>query len=229
MTITDIYKKSGTIGEKLKFKNKYTWAGFYRIIDVRLFGLNDTFKHQTPLNDFVRRNGSILIFPNIVEGKMVSAIVRSMENDAFLKFSNADLPYGIGKLRKDFKYGDPLFLVEGIGDWAGVKLLGSEIDVVAMQTSEVPRDQYEIYSSITNNIVLIPDNDKAGRIGVAHMKSRFSKLGVTVSVIDQYSGLKDTGDILERTMMVDKTKSWAMKEELRLITKYYRNRINLYR
>lgn len=225
----EVYKQSKSIGEKHKFLNKYTWAGAYRLIDVRMFTLNDTFMKQTPLNDFVRRNGSILIFANKVQGEVASFTVQAIDSKKILKSKRANLPYGIGHIREDFKYGDPLFVVEGIADWAGVKLIDKNIDVVAMETSEVAKDMYEVYASITNNIVLIPDNDEFGRRTVKRMKFRFRELGVSVSVIDQYDELKDTGDILERTMMVDKTKSWALKEELRVITKYYRSRINMYR
>ncbi len=229
MNIESVYKKSQTIGEKNKFKNKYTWAGFHRILDVRLFSLNDTFAKETKLNDFVRRNGSILIFPNKVQGKYTDFLVRSTDNNKMLREKLVDLPYGVKYLRENFKYGDPLFVVEGIGDWVGVKLLDKTIDVVAMQTNGISNNMYEIYASITNNIILIPDNDERGRENIKRAKYRFSELGVTVGVIDQYGDLKDTGEILERAMLCEKTNSTALKRELNLISKYYKAKINQFR
>jgi len=229
MDIANAYKKSQTIGEKSKFKNKYTWAGFHRIVDVRLFSLNDTFSKETDLNDFIRRNGSALIFPNKVLGKYTDFLVRSVENNKILREKLTDLPYGIGYLREDFKYGDPLFIVEGIGDWVGVKLLDKTIDVVAMQTNEISKDMYETYSSITNHVVIIPDNDERGLNSLKRMKYRFREHGVTVDSIYQYGDLKDTGEILERAMLCEKTNSTALKRELNLISKYYKAKINQFR
>jgi len=229
MTTKELYQKASEITTSLKFKNKYTWAAFHKLINARVFTLNEAFKNQTPLNDFVKSNGSIMIFPTIVNGKMTGSIIRSIENGAILKYKSVNMPYGIGKLRKDFKYGDPIFIVEGIADYAAIKLLGKDIDVVAMQTVEISHALYELYSSVTNNIILIPDNDERGQIAVKRMKYKLKGLGVNVNVINQYGMMKDTGELLELAMMVDRTDSSSLKEELALIASYYRHQINLYR
>ena len=231
MNIKEMYEASRPVQISKKKTNKYIWAVCNNIIKAKYFDINDTFRVQTPLNDFVRHNGAVLLVPNIINKTMVGLNIRSLENGRILKFDNISLPYGIGSLRKDFKYGDPIFVVEGLGDYAAIKLINKDIDVLTMQTNEISRNDYSTYTSLTNNIVLIPDADERGRSSAKRMKYRFRELGVTVNVINQYGDFKDTGDLLELVMQVDKFKGMRkyLQEELRIATQYYKLMINRYR
>lgn len=229
MTLEDMYNLAKDINKDQQLINKYLWAGYNKLLDVRYFDVNDTFTVQTPINDYVKKYGSIMIFPNIVNGKIVDLSIRTVEQKKVLTYKIVDLPFGVGTLRDDFKYGDPLFLVEGVGDYCALKFIDKNIDVVAMMGNSVAKDMYETYASITNNIILLADNDESGRQTINSIEKRFRKLSVNVEVIPQFDTMKDTGDILDNIVEYQKTKSQDLKEYIALAVKYYQSQINLHK
>lgn len=222
MNLLELYNKAHDIPEALKNKTKYTFMAFHKIIPARYLDINDTLTEDLPISGYINNHISVLLMPNIVNGTIVDIFVKPMvSKGAPLRLVESPLPYGIGNLRKDFKYGDPLILVEGIGDYGALKFIDRNIDVVAMGTNDIPAAMYKVYASITNNIIIIPDADAAGYSQVKKVTSTLKKYDVNVSLLKQYSTLKDTGEILDR--IVDNSVS---NELLLLIADYYRSQIS---
>lgn len=229
MTLKELYNSAHEIPETLKYYNKYTWLGFNNIIDLRYLDVNDTFSRKTPIDGYIKRYGRVLLMPNIVDNEIVDMSVRPIDTkESMLYLGLAGIPYGIGKLNADFKYGDYIYLIEGIGDYGALKLIDQNINVLAIRSNGIPKDQYEIYASLTNKIIIIPDNDKAGKSQISFTKKVFSGLGVDVFVIDQFGLLKDSGDLVDIVMNFEKTKDSNTLENILLISEYFKRSFEVY-
>jgi len=226
MSIEELYKLGHLIPESLKNKNKYTWLAYNNLIEIKYLDVNDIFKHKTPINNFVVEHGSVLLIPNIINGKLADLTIKALNSKHILKFNNVNLPYNIGNL-ENFRYGDPLIIVEGIADVGGFKLIDPKIPVVALRTNSISKDAYKVYESITNNIILLLDNDKAGNTQIAKLQLKLKEIGIHSTVVNQYNTIKDTGDIADLFMQYEKTKDKAILSELNNINIYYKAQINL--
>lgn len=226
MTIHEVYNMAKDIPEYLKDYNKYTWMGYHKIIKVKYIDVNDVIKHKTPLNNFITEHGAALLFPNIINDHIVDISVKALNSKSILNFKVKSFPYNIGQLN-NFKYGDALFVVEGIADVAGLKLIDPTIPIVALKTNDINKESYEIYKNITNKIVLILDNDKAGQMQITKIRLKLKELGIQTFVIDQFATLKDTGDIVDLIMSYNKTKDTSLLSLLNNINLYYKSQIKL--
>ena len=226
MTLTELYNIGKKIPEYLKYENKYTWLGFKKIIDIRYLDVNDIFNIKTPVNNFINQYGEVLLIPNIINGKVVDLLIKSLKTNQMLNYKEINLPYNIGQLN-NFKYGDYLFIVEGPADVAGLKLIDPSLPVVALKTNDINKESYQIYESLTNNIVLILDNDKAGKKQLLNIRLKLKDLGISTYVIPQYGKLKDTGDIVELAMLYEKNANSEILIELGNINLYYKSQIKL--
>lgn len=222
MTIKELYKIAVDIPEDLKFHNKYTWLIYNKVIKGKFLDINSIFTNKTPIDDYLKKFNSVLLFPNFVNGWMVDLIVKPLDSkDSVLTFDFKHLPYGIGEFRNDFKFGDPIFLVEGIADWAALKLIKHDLDVVAIRSNSIPKDSYSLYASLTNKIILILDSDEPGKSQVNAIKKRFSSHGVDVYVIDQFGSMKDTGEFVDLIIKFERTKDLNIKEDINIIKNYF--------
>lgn len=221
MTIKELYDSAHELTKSMSNKNKYTYLAFHKVIEAKYLDVNDTITGDLPISGYINKYMTVLLIPNRVNDVIVDIFVRPLEGKGNpLKLVESSLPYGIGKLQKDFKYGDFIVLVEGIGDYGALKFIDPTINVLAVGTNGVTADLYPIIASLTSNVILIPDNDKAGRSQVRTVINKFKSLGVSVSVIKQYSNFKDTGELLD--ILVEQQTS---KELLMLIADYYKTQI----
>lgn len=226
MTLNELYELAKEIPEYLKYENKYAWLGYNNIIDVRYLDVDDILRVKTPINNFINEHGSVLLLPNIVNGHVIDLLVRALDSPQMINYREVNLPYNIGNL-KDFKYGDPLFIVEGPADVAGLKLVDGNIAVVALKTNDINKDAYQVYKSLTNKIVLVLDSDKAGQLQLVKMRLNLKELGISTYTINQFGYLKDTGEIAEITMSYEKSKNTELLIELNNINLYYKAQIKL--
>lgn len=226
MNIEELYSLGRLVPDSLKYKNKYTWLAHSNILEMRYLDVNDIMRRSTPINGFVSEHGSVLMIPNMVNKKMADLTVKALNSKSILRYKNVKLPYGVGQL-KDFKYGDPLILVEGIADLAGLKLVNKDLNVVALRTNSISQDMYQVYKTLTNHIVLLLDNDKAGQRQVNKTKFNLAREGIQATVIEQHADIKDTGEIVELFMRYDKTRSSDVLLQLQNLNVYYKAQISL--
>jgi len=226
MNIEELYSLGRRVPDSMKYKNKYTWLAHSGILEMRYLDVNDIMRRNTPINGFITENNAVLLIPNIVNGKLVDLMIKAIDSKRMLKYKNINLPYGVGKL-KNFTYGSPLILVEGIADLAGLKLIDKDLNVVALRTNTISQDMYKFYASLTNNVILLLDSDAAGQNQISKIKFNLSREGVQTNSINQHANVKDTGDIAELFMKYDKTKSSNILSELKNLNIYYKAQLSL--
>lgn len=228
MDLVGLYNNAHNITKEMSHRNKYTFLAYLNILKGRYLDINDVLTNDLDLGRYIERHGEIMLFPNYVNGKMVDIFIRPIDNlSTPLTYKLKDLPYGIGNLTSNFKYGDTIFVVEGIADYGALKLIDKDINVIALRTNGFPKSMYGLLASITNNIVMIPDSDEAGHVNIKKATRRFKELGVTFSYFEQYYKYKDTGDFATDVLEYTKTKSIELKEDIELASKYYINNIIL--
>lgn len=226
MKLEEIYDLGQDIPDFLKNHNKYTWLAYHKLLSLRYIDINDILNKKTPINSFVMQHGAALLIPNIVHNKIVDMTIKALNSGATIKYKNISLPYNIGNF-KDFKYGDPIYVVEGVADVAGLKLVEPNINVIALQTNTISNEMLSIYKALTNNIVLLLDNDKAGQVQYGKLKRKLNELGINTFFFKQFGSFKDTGEIVDLVMSYKKTGSEHLLTELNNVNLYYKSQIKL--
>lgn len=222
MTLEQLYQLARPIPEVFEMTNKYTFIGVNNILEVKYMDLNDILKHTTPINNYIREAGQVLLLPNKIEDKIINLFVLPFnKNITPLKLGSNSFPYNLGNLSKDFKYGDAIILVEGVADLAGLKLLDPTLNIVAMQSVSLPTTYHPLIEALTNKIILLNDSDNAGKAARRNTYKLFSSYGISVKIVEQYGSFKDTGEIVDKLMEYKKTHSSTIKEELEVIRLYY--------
>lgn len=226
MTLDQIYELGQNIPEFLKDHNKYTWLAYNNILPMHYIDINDILGKKTPLNTFVMQHGAALLIPNIVQNKIVDMTVKALNSSSTIKYKNTSLPYNVGNF-KNFKFGDPVYVVEGVADVAGLKLIDPTLNIVALQTNTIPHDTLQIYQALTNNVVLLLDNDKAGQVQYGKLKRKLGDLGINTFFFKQFGTFKDTGEVVDLVMSYKKTGASHLLVELNNVNLYYKSQIKL--
>lgn len=229
MDLDKLYDAAHEIIEKDKLLNKYTFLAYNNIIEAKYLSVNDLINLDTRLSSYIAEHSKVLLFPSFIGDSINSLIVRPMLNKGTpLTLKSSNLPFNIGNISADFKYGDPLFIVEGIGDVGGIKLINPHINVISMNSSSLAKQHYEVIAALTHNVILIPDKDNAGSYNVNKMKREFKEFNINLKVLTQYEYLKDTGDIADLVLEYTKTKNENLRTKINIIKKYYTNMINVF-
>lgn len=217
-----LYSKAKEIPSTLELTNKYSFLAFNKIVEAKYLDVNDILSGtDTRLNSYVGRFKRVLLFPNRVGDTITDIFVRPLvEKETPLKLGLRDMPFNFGNLQ-NMQYGKPLILVEGIADMGALKLLKSDLNIIVMNSTGLPKDLYELVSAITNNIYLLADNDNAGKESIKHIAKHFKAHGVTIKTLEQYPSIKDAGDILDKLVEYKKTNNSLLKDELEILKLYY--------
>lgn len=227
MNIEELYNIAHELPKSLEFHNKYTWLICNGIIEARYLDINDVISSDIPISSYIKAKGIVLLFPNKVGDMIVDIYIRALDSkETPLKIGLDLIPFGLGNLGKDFKYGSKLILVEGISDLGALKVINPNFDIVAIQSNSLSSTAARLLSTITNNFIILSDNDSAGIKGANISKRRLEQFDCNVNIINQYGELKDSGDILELLMTYLKNKDEDTKHKLYLIQEYYNIQIN---
>lgn len=224
MSINKLYDTARPVPESLYGKNKYTYFSQYNIVPCKYLDVNDILTNpNVQLKNFITEFEQILLFPNYVNGVLTDITIRSINGRGHLKLGSNQFPYNIGNLSESFRYGDTLYIVEGIGDLIAIKLINPNINIIAMQSSSLPKQYFEMLKSITNNFVLLHDNDEAGESGSIKMKREFAKHSLN---LDSYPPLnlynmKDAGDLLDKIIEYHKNPIPSLLQQIKVIQQYY--------
>lgn len=192
------------LGRPIEEDSKFPYihlAYKYNIDNYRLISSGELFirgKHlDIPqyLVQFMSFHNEALMIANIIEDKVINIVFRSINtNKEFMKVGTTKSTfYGLGKLSKDFKYGDPILLVEGHLDRDMMSVLYQ--NTLGVMTAHLSKSQIELLKGLTNKFILMFDNDEAGIKG---QKDTFYKLkGNKVSIFEHNYKLKDAGDLVK--------------------------------
>lgn len=184
----------------LAYKNKYK---HYRLISSgEVFIKCRNIEIPEFVKSFIQNNNNVLMMANIISGKVVGLTFRTIEGEKdFLTWgNNKGNFYGLGQMNPNFKFGDPIILVEGLMDCDVIKQYYP--NTLAVLTSGLTKNQIAVLTRLTNNVILMFDNDDAGVRGTrASEQAIRSKCKVTV--FQHYPKLKDPGDIIKSEINKD--------------------------
>ena len=144
---------------------------------------------------FFQQNTECLIIFNMCGKVPLSCIMRGVKTKKFTNIGNASLFYDICSLDKNFKYGDRLVIVEGPKDCEVYRNLFNDRNCVAMNTAPISANKAYILKSLTDNVVLAQDNDKAGLDAKNKFRRYYSK-SFKINEFKHDESLKDFGDLI---------------------------------
>lgn len=188
---------------KLDKTNKYLYFAYkYKFNNYRLISSGELLIRGKDLNipDYVKQFISIhkeaLMIANIFNEQVVSIIFRTIKGDKeFIKLGySKSLFYGLGDLSKDFKFGDPILLVEGNLDRDRMSIIYK--NTLGITTSSISSSQLQLLENLTNNFILMLDNDEAGIKGSKNTFYKLKDLG-KVKILNHEPHLKDAGDLID--------------------------------
>lgn len=235
MSLTKLYGLAREIPEELRLYNKYTYASYHNLINGRILDINDILGNLDSKElAIVASLGAVLVFPTILGDEVVNIQILTLPNNQDrirLTYGNKEIPLFLQYLGPNFKYGDTIILVEGIGDVAGLKLVDNDLSVIPTNSDTISNKLLELLPKLTNNVIVIADNDGKnwGIKGANKTKGKLNNKGVNCNIITQYNNLKDTGDIIDLVIEYEKTKDSLIEKELNNILKYYKTSIDLYK
>lgn len=147
---------------------------------------------------FITFHNEAIMIANIVADKVLSIVFRSTDqNKEFMKLGTTKSTfYGLGELSSDFRYGMPILLVEGHLDRDIMATIYP--NTLGVMTSHLSRSQVELLTGLTNNFILMLDNDEAGREGTKHAK--YVLRGNKIYIMKHDPSLKDAGDLVKLEM-----------------------------
>jgi DNA primase len=155
------------------------------------------------VRSFISNHKEVILIANIIRGKVVGMLLRATDTKAFMDYGfRSGSFYGLGSLSPDFKYGDPIMLVEGAIDCDIAKQFITR-NCLAVMTSSVSESKAMVLSCLTNRVLLFLDNDDAGRMGEASSVKKLAKYGVQATVIPKVARIKDLGDYLDLYIKAD--------------------------
>lgn len=162
---------------------------------------------------FIQNNSEVLMMANIIAGKVVGITFRTVKGPKdFLTWgNNKGNFYGLGMLEKDFKYGTPIILVEGLLDCDVVKQYYP--NTLAVLTSGLTKNQTAVLTRLTNRVILMLDNDDAGETGT-FLSNKAIKDKCIVRVFKHHAKCKDPGDLIDMEIKGD--------EDYEFIENYYK-------
>lgn len=153
---------------------------------------------EVPLfvRNFIEECGEALLIANIVGGHILGYVCRSLDSHDFCNYGyGKGMFYGLGDLRSDFKYGDAIVLVEGTIDRDVCKLFITE-NCLGVLTSSLSVNQAIVLSNLTNRVILLLDNDEAGKIGETSIVKKLNKYNINIKVVPKEASIKDLGDLV---------------------------------
>lgn len=188
---------------KLDKTNKYLYFAYkYKFNNYKLISSGELLIRGKDLNipDYVKQFISIhkeaLMIANIFNEQVVSIIFRTIKGDKeFIKLGySKSLFYGLGDLSRDFKFGDPILLVEGNLDRDRMSIIYK--NTLGITTSSISSSQLQLLENLTNNFILMLDNDEAGIKGSKNTFYKLKDLG-KVKILNHEPHLKDAGDLID--------------------------------
>lgn len=181
------------IAYKLKLKN-------YRIIsNGELLIKGKDLLVPEYMKEFLRFHNEAIMIANIINDKVLSIVLRSINTKKeFQKVgTNKNMFYGLGMMDKNFKYGDPIILVEGHLDRDAMSQFYP--NVLAITTNKLSNSQVKILKYLTNRFILMLDSDSAGQSGIKDTLYKLKEFSIIE--FKHEAQMKDCGDLikLERT------------------------------
>lgn len=214
------------LGRKIEDTNNNPYLYFAKKHDLnhyRLISSGELLVRGKDLNipeyikQYIKFHKNALMIANFMGNKVISIVFRNLTGEKeFMKLGiTKSTFYGLGQLSPNFRYGQPILLVEGHLDRD--KMATMFHNTLGIMTSSLSESQINILRGLTNKIYLMLDNDDAGRIGTKKALRQL-KNDFRVKVIEHDSRLKDAGELVKLEMQ--------KYYDLNYIENFYRAQLN---
>lgn len=198
-----LYNISREINEAKMNSDDYTYlACFANLSNIRALSLGeiiqykDKFKYYMYIYRFIKDNGDAVLIFNMYKNIPIGCTIRNVKNHQFIDVGNTGgLFYGLCSLSPNFKYGDPLVIVEGPKDCETFRAIFKNKNCIGMMTSNVSIAQLQVLKSLTNNVILANDNDATG---IKSQKDfiKYNSKQFKINALKHPDYLKDFGDLI---------------------------------
>jgi 5S rRNA maturation endonuclease (ribonuclease M5) len=203
----------------------YTWLtcaanlnNIKQITSGEILDHQDKFKYYKFIPNFIKAHEDVLLIFNMYKNIPVGCTMRSKKDHAFADIGNTGgLFYGLCNLKRDFKYGDPIVIVEGPKDCETYRHVFDDKNCIAIMTSNLTSAQQEVIKCLTNDIVLANDNDEAG-IKAQKEFLKYNKKNFKINILKHPDDIKDFGDLI--------TLSRNDKQQFRTLVNLYKIQMN---
>lgn len=146
-------------------------------------------------NGIIDQEEVVLMF-NVYKNIPYGCTIRGKKNKKFIDIGNTGgVFYGLCDMDKNFRYGDPIVIVEGPKDCETYKKVFKDKNCLAMMTSNVSTTQLEVLKGLTNNIIWAADNDKPGKDALEKFK-KFNSKDFKINILKHPDDIKDFGDLI---------------------------------
>ena len=151
----------------------------------------------TYVRDFVSEHNEVILICNIINTEVSGMILRALDEKAFINYGMGQGNiYGIGQLDTNFQYGDLLVLVEGAID-RDICSLYITRNSLALLTNKLTNGQMQVIENLTNRVLLLLDNDEAGKQGEDITLKKLTQKGITCYTMTKSDLIKDLGDLYD--------------------------------
>lgn len=201
-----LYNISREISEATVDSDDYTYlACAANLSNIRalssgeIIKYNDSFKYYRYIPNFIKSHSEVILIFNMFKNTPIGCTIRSTSSHDFIDVGNTGgLFYGLCNLSPNFKYGDPIVIVEGPKDCETYKWAFHDKNCMAMMTSNTTSSQLQVLKLLTNNIILANDNDTAGKKAQKEFIQYNSKQ-FKINKIIHPDDMKDFGDLIPLT------------------------------
>lgn len=152
------------------------------------------------VSEWIKEDGKVLAVFNVSDGICLQMYCRTLMRKKFITVNNGySMPYGIGMLMPNFRFGIPLVICEGLADRDFLAYCYP--NVVAMGNKRTTLIQMQTIKALTDNVILAYDNDATGQSSFYTDKKKFEEMGFQVSWLRHLG--KDPGEVVDFAMKGD--------------------------
>lgn len=196
-----LYNISRPITEKnLDKVSDYIYLGAYpQNVHIRNITSGEIINHTKFLSkvmvSFIKEQNDVTIIFNMYKDQPIGATMRGNKKKEFRDIGNTGgIFYNLLNL-KDFKRGDPIFIVEGPKDCEAFNVFFKGYHCLSLMTSYLTTAQQLVLRALTDKIVLCLDNDS---VGIESTTKFIKKNSVYFDIrpITFPPGVKDFGDLI---------------------------------
>lgn len=224
-----ITKELFSIGKNISnqdVSDPYSFLAFrYKLPNYKVFTLESLIQlgdkvNELPsyLRNFIADEKKVIGIFNYYDNHIFYVVFRSITNKKFFTYGEyLEFPYGIFSLDNKFTPDTPIVLVEGLKDRDILSTIYPY--VFALQSTGLSNMGREILKTLTNNVILLLDNDEQGIKG---QKYEYFKLkeSLNVSYFKHPDRIKDVGTILDY--------EWSGKSyESEYLREYYKTNLSI--
>lgn len=201
------------------FNDDTRWGNIIRyrnLTNFKVLTYLDIVEDHSYVANFINYHKKVIIYPFIFSDVFLGFGLRSIDDKGFHIIPKYPVCLYSSKRTIDhFSKGSPVppnstfIFSEGVLDAEFFALFHPFS--FAYLKAKIDSYQVQLISLLTKNVIICPDNDKAGKTSIQYMRESFRRYGVNIKVINLPNGYKDPGEILMYLLKEEKN-AYMVKE-----------------